>query len=319
MRIGPGSAIYNNDFEKWSGNAFPGWDRVASYQGVAWNGRFYRDELEKHSGSASLRLENVTDADIVQVSQNVEIGGGIVAGKKHRLSAWMKTDHLARSGAINLGAFTVEKKWVGLGSVPAPPASAGWSRSSTEFTMPESATMLRVMIHIVGKAKVWVDDLSLEELRPDGTAVPALTPDTPPGHKLMKQWVELFHGKGRPYLLFGRMLHPPKLECATTVYEGMRPLGQPGQRPAAPHRPGWPPAILHNAFRAPDGSEAVIVVNPTSQKQSAKMYWRNKEVTLELEPEQVMLVTERQFSRAKTQSSTQRLPPKKEGRNAHQG
>jgi hypothetical protein len=129
------------------------------------------------------------------------------------------------------------------------------------------------MIHADGKAKLWVDDLVLEELRPDGTAAPAMRPETPADHKLMKQWVDLFHGEGRPYLLFGRMLHPPKLETGTITWKG-KPL----------------PAIFHNAFRAPDGSEAVILANPTRQRQVGKMIWKGKEMRVELDGEEVRLV-----------------------------
>jgi len=110
-------------------------------------------------------------------------------------------------------------------------------------------------------------------VRPDGSATPALRPDTPPDHKLMKQWVDLFHGEGRPYLLLGRLLHPPKLETATVTYKGKTY-----------------PAILHNAYRAPDGSEAVIAANPTLRKQSARLNWKGKEMTFELESEEVRLI-----------------------------
>ncbi|MBM4048431.1 MAG: hypothetical protein FJ279_25285, partial [Planctomycetes bacterium] len=208
MVMGGGPAILNNDFEEWTGDAFLGWAQVAAYQGVVWNGKFYRDEQEKHDGKASLRLENVAESDIVQVSQNVAVGAGIAVGKRYRLSAWLKTDRLARKGAVNLGCQKADGKWAGLGHVPMPPASSDWTRGSAEFTMPDDATLLRLMIHVEGPAKVWVDDVSLEEVRPDGSATPALRPDTPPDHKLMKQWVDLFHGEGRPYLLLGRLLHP---------------------------------------------------------------------------------------------------------------
>ncbi len=288
MVFGPGSPILNNDFEERSGQSFPGWDQVRSYQGVAWNGKFYCDEQEKHGGEASLRLENTADTDIVQVSQNVPVAAGMPGGRKYRLTAWIKTDHLAGRGAINLGAFTTDKNWVSCGSVPASPpdarpvpgpapggarVGAGWTHSSADFVLPETAAFLRIMIHISGKAKLWVDDLALYEVLPDGAVVPAKRPETPPGHKLMKQWVELFHGEGRPYLLFGRMIHPPPLESATVTYKNHTV-----------------PAVFHDAFRAPDGSEAVVMVNPTAQKQPATLRWKGADLRLELAPEELRLL-----------------------------
>ena len=50
------------------------------------------------------------------------------------------------------------------------------------------------------------------------------------------------------------------------------------------------PAILHNAFRAPDGSEAVVVANGTSTKQAGKLAWKGKTTVLELAPQEVQLI-----------------------------
>ena len=47
------------------------------------------------------------------------------------------------------------------------------------------------------------------------------------------------------------------------------------------------PAILHNAFRAPDGSEAVIAVNITDQPQTGMLRWRGSQTELSLSPWEV--------------------------------
>jgi len=89
----------------------------------------------------------------------------------------------------------------------------------------------------------------------------------------MKRWVALYHGEGRPYLFLGRMLHPPKLETATITYRG-QPL----------------PALVHSAYRAPDGSEAVVIANATDAVQMGKLYWKGRELRLELPPGDARLI-----------------------------
>lgn len=272
MHMG-GNVIFNGDFEQWAPNRFLGWEQVKEYKGVIYSGMFHRDVVEKHSGAASLRLENASDSDIVQISQNVHVGEGLEVGKRYRLSAWMKTAHMARSNAINLGVYCADGKWRGIGHIPMPTDDKGWTQGSAEFTLPKGALLLRIMIHVVGKAKVWVDDVLLEEVRSDGSLVPAVWPDTPADHKMMKRWVELFHGEGRPYLLFGRMLHLPPLRCETLMW-----------------RERQVPAVLYNAFCAPDGTEAVILANATGQRQKANLFWKRQEMTIELDPDDAQLI-----------------------------
>ena len=71
---------------------FAGWEQVRRYRGRAWNGRVVGDNVEKHGGASSLRLENAVD-DIVRVSQNVPVtepGNGFTVSGTYRLSAWLK-------------------------------------------------------------------------------------------------------------------------------------------------------------------------------------------------------------------------------------
>ncbi|MBI5397212.1 MAG: hypothetical protein HZA91_18090 [Verrucomicrobia bacterium] len=276
MRIGKGPVLATGDFEEWvrSGNTITGWQQVRSYQGRVWNGKASHDETEKHGGTASLRLDNTADGDTVQVSQNVMVGdGGFTVGKRCRLSAWMKTGELAKPNAIRFGLFAPGLKWLAGGSIALPAAGAGWTRGAAEFTVPAGAEMLRVMIHVEGRAKVWVDDVTLEELRPDGTAAVVMRSPTPRDHEFMRRWVELYHGEGRPWLQFGRMLHPPRLECGTVR-----------------SRSGEMPAVLHNAFRAPDGREAVVLANATYEPQTATLQWKGRRLEFDLKPADVVLV-----------------------------
>ena len=152
-------------------------------------------------------------------------------------------------------------------------ASDEWTRVEATFTVPEASDFLRIMCNMEGRGEVWIDDMLLEEVSADGSASELMRPETPPDHEFMLQWVELYSGEGRPYLLFGRMLHPPALDCATIEQAGFT----------------WP-AVLHNAYRAPDGAEAVVLVNATDEQQQATLAWGGREHELTFKPWEAKLV-----------------------------
>ena len=133
------------------------------------------------------------------------------------------------------------------------------------------------MLNLRGLARVLLDDLHLQEVLPDGGVGKDIESlDVPPDFSLMKQWINLYSGLGRPYLLFGEMLHPPPLKTdGTTIYLNRTY-----------------PAILHNAFRAPDGREAVVAVNVTNQVQSGQLVWKGKTRVLSFAAWEAKLVEE---------------------------
>jgi hypothetical protein len=47
--------------------------------------------------------------------------------------------------------------------------------------------------------------------------------------------------------------------------------------------------VLHNAFRAPDGSEAVVLVNATERPLHAEMAWHGEVQSLDLDAWEVRL------------------------------
>jgi len=53
------------------------------------------------------------------------------------------------------------------------------------------------------------------------------------------------------------------------------------------------PAILHNAFRAPDGHEAVLLVNATDRPQAGALTWGGTQAELALSPWEVRLIEDR--------------------------
>ena len=272
--IGPGPALLNGGFEDWTGSVPDGWSQVTGYRGQAFRGRAFQDADERHGGRFSLRLENDADDDIAQVSQNVAVGRGIRIGGTYRLSVWMRTAGLEQPNAVLLATLTQAIEATGQWQIPMPEGDRPeWTRGEVTFTVPEGSDVLRIMLHLSGKGRVWLDDVVLDEVHPDGAASVLMRPETPQDHEFMHRWVELFSGDGRPYLLLGRMIHPPKLDARTIAVSGQTI-----------------PAILHNAYRAPDGSEAVIALNVTDDPQSAKLTWKGVTRETRFAPWQIRLI-----------------------------
>jgi len=271
--VHPSPTLSNGSFEEWTAAAPADWDRVTGWQETTYNGKAFRDEVVIAEGTASVRLENQLDADIVQVSQNVPVGAGrLQIGHTYRLRACVKVGQLARPNAIGLAALTPDLVAKGAWHISLP-APGEWTERSVEFTMPPESTFLRIMLHVAGPCQLWIDNVRLES-QVDGRWQPLMQPGLPPEHALIAQWVELFHGQGRPFLLLGTMLHPPQL---------IAPAPEPDRR--SPFS-----SIMLNAYRAPDGSEAVIVANATDKTQQVQFRWHDTTQTLDLPPWSLRLV-----------------------------
>ena len=257
------------------GTFFRDWGKLSGYKDAVWNGAAHVDTEEKHSGVASMRLENKTAGDTVQVSQNVaaeaESFGG---GRTYRLSAWLKTGKLARPNGINFGVFAPGLKSTGQGGqlkFPAP--GSGWQKVAADFTMPDSAEMLRIMCHVSGEAVVWVDEMRLEEVLADGSVKEVVSSGFNSDARFMRRWVELYHGEGRPWLAHGRLMRQPALECAKIEYDGRQV-----------------PAVFHNAFRAADGREAVVLANATREPQAVTLTWGGRSLPVTVAAHDAVLV-----------------------------
>ena len=222
-----------------------------------------------NGGASSLRLENSAE-QTVQVSQNVSIGkGGLTPGTAYRLNVWLRSERLATPNVVNFAAFTADWQAKAGWRIPFPEADGQWHAASASFTAPEGTQILRIMIHVSGEARVWVDEMAIVD---EATGQTVEVDGAPTDHDLTRQWSVLFHGAGRPYLLHGRMLHPPRLESETIAFRGRAV-----------------PAILHNAFRAADGSEAVVLCNVTNRDRSGTLHWKRQARAVKLGPQEVRL------------------------------
>ena len=274
--VGAGPALFNGGFEDWAGQAPTGWDKVDGYKGQVWHGKCFHDADVAHEGRASLRLQNTSDDEVVQVSQNVPVGGQFHVGGKYRVSVRIRSSSLAKDNALMLGTFTSQMRHTGGGTIGIPRDTAQeWVTGEATLSVPEGSNLLRLMLHLEGPGTVWLDDMAMEQILPDGTRKPVARAETPPDHALIARWVDLFHGRGRPYLQHGRMLHPPGLEV-----DSVERLGRQF------------PAILHNAFRAPDGSEALVAVNVTDEPREAALTWRGRREKLSMAPWEIRLTTD---------------------------
>ena len=262
--VTPSPVLTNGGFEEWTGDVPDGWERVKGWQGREFPGRAFRDDGEKAGGQASLRLENGSGSDIVQISQNVPVGPGrLQIGGLCRLRVRAKTERLERENAIGIAALTTKLDSKGSWRIPFP-APGDWTEGSVEFTIPDQTDFLRIMIHVNGPCRLRVDDLELEEETPEGAWRPLMKKGVPPEHEFVRRWVGLFHGEGRPYLLLGEMIRPPKL---------LDPV------PAAEERSPFPPVMV-NAFRAADNSEAAVIANATGREREVRFEWRGEKRTL---------------------------------------
>ncbi len=255
-------------------NALAGWQQVSEYNGVSWNGSAVSDPANKHSGKSSLLLTNKSSDDIVQISQNVNTDRGTFKKEsQYRLSAWLKTGVMQQQNGINFGLFAPGLKSLGGGQLAFPAAGAGWQRVSADFKVPDGCEMMRIMIHVNGAAEAWVDDMMIEEILRDGKTKEVRYTGLSSETTFMKQWVTLYHGKDTPWLRNGRLLHPPRLICGTMSYQN-RDV----------------PVVFHNAFRAEDGREAVVLANATHESQQVTLFWNEKRIPLTVKADSAVLV-----------------------------
>ncbi len=238
------------------GNALAGWDQVPGYNGEIWSGQALSEREQIHGGQGALLLKNQSAADTVQLSQNLSTEkGSFEVGRQYRLSAWLKVETMAQENGINFGLFAPGLKSLGGGRLLFPAPGSGWQMVSADFKVPEGCEMMRIMIHVKGMAEARVDDMTLEEVLPGGETKELRYTGESSETSFMKQWVTLYHGRGRPWLQNGRLLHPPRLICKTLNY-----------------REREVPVVSHNAFRAADGREAVVLANATHEPQSVTLY-----------------------------------------------
>jgi hypothetical protein len=275
--VGPGPMVVDGSFERSSDEGAVEFPRTMLLPGGPWcAGETQIDRNVHHSGRASLKLYNPNPRDAAQAVENYEVSPLFCPGKTYRMSVWMRGSGIKRPNGVQLLALAPAMSLLESWQIPYPADASQWTRGQVDFSLPRGTTVLRVMLLLDGPGEVWLDDLKLEEVLPGGRTVEVQRPELPADHRFMQQWIALYHGVGRPYLALGRMLHPPRLETAPAI--------QLGTLRFAP--------VLHNAFEAADGSQAVVLANWTAEQQATKLTWRKSTRPIELTPGEVRLVRE---------------------------
>lgn len=271
-----GPALDGGGFEGWTGRARSGgWERVGGYQGKVYSGESVADAVQPHAGLSSLRLRNTESGQVAQVARNLDVGGSLEAGAGYELSAWLRSEGLKNHNGLSIGAFGAGFRSLGSWHIPAPYPAGGWAQGRVRFRVPAGTETVRFMLNLYGPGTVWFDDVRLDRVTADGTLAEVMHTGRTPLHGFMQGWVGMFHGEGRPYLLLGRMLHPPRIEC-DTVELFDRPM----------------PAVFHNAFESPDGSRATVFVNATPAERKVKWTRGKAEETFVLGPAEAKLIRE---------------------------
>lgn len=100
--------------------------------------------------------------------------------------------------------------------------------------------------------------------------------------RFCSDWARLYHGEGRKYLSLGKMVRPPRLECAKVPYkEKWRFL----------EFDHLMPAVFHAAFEAEDGTRALSLVNSTAVPQTCSFETaQGRTITQTLEPREMCIV-----------------------------
>ncbi|NLS93147.1 MAG: hypothetical protein GXX96_13405 [Planctomycetaceae bacterium] len=228
----PTPALENGGFEQFTADLPDGWTLAEGPDAPKPSAAVRCDSAVKHGGRCSLRLENAGGSETLHVVQSIGVGEyerevgshGPEVRKCYRLSLWLKAKGLGEASRVSIRAEAAEGEVTGDWHVPLV-AGDDWQRAEVTFTIPKRTVRLLVALELAGPCEAWVDDAALEELGDDGTyQVVMQKPILAAEHRLAVQWIKLYHGEGRPYLLLGRTVHPPRLDAEDAGYVTTQPI-----------------------------------------------------------------------------------------------
>ena len=151
--------LLNGGFEEFSGNQLKGFSFRDQPQEIS-----FVDTQVKHSGRASLRMENFTANPYGhgRVMQEVELQ----PDRCYRMTLWVKTEGLQPAGAFRMLVLADADRDLAPRDFHLP-ATANWRKISMLFNSLDY-TKVRLYAGVWGgkSGKFWVDDWSLEEVGP---------------------------------------------------------------------------------------------------------------------------------------------------------
>ena len=216
--------IANGEFEEWENGSPSHWLHIKRVGNTEFTGKICRDEKEKHSGQFSLKLKNERKDDVASLKKLIPVDGRILdVNKTYRVRLWLKSSGVQQENFVIVATYDkdIDTDWrlwkeTGRWHIEIP-HQAEWTEKSITFTVPEGSRNLNLYLNLKGEGTVWFDDVMLEEVKEDGSVREVLLPETPL-FKVLRQWVQLISGEGRPFLLLGRMLRPPHLLTEKTKH-----------------------------------------------------------------------------------------------------
>lgn len=97
----------------------------------------------------------------------------------------------------------------------------------------------------------------------------------------IENWIRLYRGEGRKYLVSGKALHPPKVECDMLAnHDTFRGTKIDNIKPAV-HVAAW---------EAADGSQALCFGNATGADRKIAYRWNGKWTSMTMKPHELKLV-----------------------------
>ena len=171
--------LVNAGFEAYQGNRFGGFTTQTD-PGV----KTFVDTSVSHSGKASLRIENfgqpqpATPAsggappEVAGLRNPKPVGAAYVSQqirvtpyRCYRVSAWVKTEDAEPASLFSIKSFTPDGRDLSPFEPPAPAPTSGWRKVTTAFNS-WYADRIELTFGVFDglKGKVWVDDVSVEEV-----------------------------------------------------------------------------------------------------------------------------------------------------------
>ncbi|MGG1516687.1 polysaccharide lyase family 8 super-sandwich domain-containing protein [Paenibacillus oryzisoli] len=178
---------------------WPGNEKVSDWTFNVFTGTtstFTIDRTVVHEGNQSLRIDNASSNDRVNLSESIPIE----SGKDYSLKLWTKLDNVVTSGnGVYVRRQFFDSSNVKIGGNLSSPKTAGtkdWSQTKIDFTAPTGAVRMVVEFFLdTGTGTAWFDDISLQqtttqtmvldqsfvslEMGKQVTLTPILTPSTP--------------------------------------------------------------------------------------------------------------------------------------------
>jgi len=159
----PGVALVNPGFESTapgrSDDAAPGW--FTFEHAIEPSYRFTVDTANPHSGERSMRIDNTGPDVYGAVAQSID--GKPLAGKRARLSGWLRTHEASQGGAMLTLTALVNGALVAYNHMSEAPVkgSTAWTRYTITLTIPARVERVEVGAMLQGKGSLWLDDVEL--------------------------------------------------------------------------------------------------------------------------------------------------------------